>query len=132
MLLADLLPWFDAGIIVIIFTFVVKTVLFPISKKAVRTQAVMKILEPELNEIKAKYSDKQEQARRTMQFYKDKKINPFSSILLLFIQLPILFALYQIFLSNGLSVPDANILYSFVKAPEAVNTIFLGLKKAMF
>lgn len=125
--LADLLPWLDAGLIVIIFTFLVKLILYPISKKAVRTQAIMKTLEPELAALKAKYPDKQIQAKKTMEFYKEKQINPFSSILLLFIQLPILIALYKIFYSNGLSVPDTSILYPLVKAPQAINTVFLGL-----
>ena len=125
--LANILPWLDAGVIVIIFTIIVKIILFPISKKAVRTQAIMKLLEPELNALKTKYPDKQEQAKRTMQFYKDKKINPFSSILLLFIQLPILIALYWIFYSNGLSTPNVDLLYPFVKDPQAINTVFLGI-----
>lgn len=126
-MLANILPWLDAGMIVVIFTVIVKLILFPISKKAVRTQAIMKIVEPELNAIKSKYPDKQEQARKVMQFYKEKQINPFSSILLLFIQLPILIALYRIFFSNGLSVPNLDILYPFVKAPQTINTVFLGL-----
>lgn len=126
-LLASILPWLDAGLIIIIFTLIVKLILFPISKKAVRTQAMMKIAEPELNAIKEKYTDKQEQAKRVMAFYKEKKINPFSSILLLFIQLPILIALYRIFYSNGLSIPNPTLLYPFVHAPASINPVFLGL-----
>ncbi len=56
-LLSDLLPFFDVGVIVILFTIVVKLFLFPISKKAVRTQAIMKLVEPEIRTIKEKYKD---------------------------------------------------------------------------
>jgi YidC/Oxa1 family membrane protein insertase len=125
--LSDILPFLDAGIIIVLFTLIVKLVLFPISKKAVRTQAMMKLVEPELNAIKEKYKDdKQAQALQVMNFYKTKQINPFSSIFLLFIQLPIIFALYKIFYT-GFSPVDVSILYSFVPVPESINTFFLGL-----
>ncbi len=126
--LADLLPFLDAGVIIILFTIIVKIILFPLSKKAVRTQAMMKLIEPELKTIKEKYkNDKQAQAVETMKFYKEKKINPFSSILLLFVQIPILWALYKIFYSNSLSVVNADILYSFVNVPPTISTFFLGV-----
>ncbi len=114
-LLMGALPFLDAGSIVILFTVIVRLILFPISKKAVRTQAMMKLVEPELNALKEKYkNDKQAQALQVMNFYKEKKINPFSSMFLLLIQLPIIFALYRIFYSTGLSGVDTSILYSFV------------------
>jgi YidC/Oxa1 family membrane protein insertase len=125
--LSDLLPFLDAGIIIILFTILVKLVLFPVSKKAVRTQAMMKLVEPELNAIKEKFkNDKQAQALQIMNFYKTKQINPFSSILLLLIQLPIIFALYKIFYT-GFSPVDTSILYSFVAVPESINLFFISL-----
>lgn len=127
-LLGDLLPFFDAGILIIIFTIAVKLILFPLSKKAVRTQAMMKLAEPELKAIKEKFKDdKQTQALETMKLYKEKQINPFSSIVLLFIQLPIIFALYKVFYSTGFSSINTELLYSFVKVPENISTTFLGL-----
>ncbi|MEN9621616.1 MAG: hypothetical protein RLZZ67_50 [Candidatus Parcubacteria bacterium] len=127
-LLADSLPFLDAGFLIILFTVLVKLVLFPVSKKAVRTQAMMKLVEPELKAIKEKYKDdKQQQAVATMKLYKEKQVNPFSSIFLLLIQLPIIFALYKIFYSAGFSTIHTDILYSFVGVPAHINTIFLGL-----
>ncbi len=125
--LADLLPFLDAGVLIILFTLIVKVILFPLSKKAVRTQAMMKLVEPELKEIKVKYKDdKQAQAMETMKLYKEKKLNPFSSILLLFIQIPILFALYRIFYYSGLTSIHTDILYPFVHVPPVISTLFLG------
>jgi YidC/Oxa1 family membrane protein insertase len=89
-------------------------------------QAKMKEKEGELAAIKEKYKDKQEQARQTMEFYKVNKINPFSSILTVIIQIPIIFSLYYIFFKGGLPNIDTNLLYSFVKAPASVSMIFLG------
>jgi YidC/Oxa1 family membrane protein insertase len=122
------LSWVDAGMVVIIFTIIVRLILFPLSKKAVRTQAMMKLIEPEINAIKEKNkNDKQAQALQTMNLYKEKKINPFSSILLLFIQLPIIIALYRIFYDTGFSSIHTELLYSFVPVPPLIGTHFLGL-----
>ncbi len=126
--LMGLLPWFDAGVIIVLFTIIVKIALFPLSKKAVITQVEMKKLEPELKKIKEKYkNDSQEQAKRTMALYKEKKVNPFSSIVTTLIQLPIIFALYFVFLKSGLPLINEMLKYSFVPTPINVNVLFLGL-----
>ena len=121
------ISWVDAGIATVILTLLVKLVLYPLSKKATVTQARMKEKEGELNAIKDKYKDKQEQAVKTMEFYRVNKINPFSSILTVFIQIPIIFSLYYIFFKSGLPGIDTGLLYSFVKVPESVSMIFLGM-----
>lgn len=88
----------------------------------------MKELEPELNALKEKYkNDKQQQARKVMDLYKEKGVNPFSGILLIFIQIPIILALYWVFFRGGLPEVDPLLLYSFVSAPQNVNMIFIGL-----
>lgn len=121
-------PWIDAGIVVILFTILIKLILFPLSQKSVRSQIEMKNIQPEIDEIKIKYKDnKQEQALKTMALYKEKGVNPFSGILLALIQLPILIALYLVFYKGGLSQVHMDTLYPFIKAPEHINTIFLGL-----
>lgn len=121
------ISWIDAGLAAVILTMLVKIVLYPLAKKSTITQAKMKEKEGELALIKEKYKDKQEQAVKTMEFYKVNKINPFSSILTVLIQIPIIFSLYYIFFRSGLPVIDTGILYSFVKAPASVSMIFLGL-----
>lgn len=88
----------------------------------------MKEIQPELDAIKEKYKDnKQEQALKVMALYKEKRVNPFSGILLLFIQIPIIFALYFVFLKGGLPKIDAGLLYPFVKIPTSIDISFLGL-----
>ena len=126
--LAGHLPFFDAGVVIILFTVIVKVILFPLSRKSARTQVALKMYEPEMNAIKEKYKDdRQAQALQVMAFYKAKGINPFAGIFLILLQLPIFFALYRIFYSSGISAPDPSLLYSFVKVPEVVNMNFLGL-----
>jgi len=126
--LFNTLPFFDAGVIVILFTILVKLALFPLSKKSVVAQMEMKSIEPDLVAIKEKYkTNKQEQARKTMELYKEKNINPFSSIFLILIQLPIVFALYFIFLRSGLPEINDSLLYSFISHPPSIKIMFLGL-----
>jgi len=119
--------WIDAGIAAVILTVFVKMVLYPLSKKATVTQTKMKEKEGELASIKQKYKDPQEQAVKVMEFYKTNNINPFSSILTVIIQIPIIFSLYYIFFKSGLRSIDGSLLYSFVKAPAEVSMNFLGI-----
>jgi YidC/Oxa1 family membrane protein insertase len=118
--------WIDAGMAAVILTILVKLLLYPIAKKSTITQLKLKEKEKELLSIKEKYKDKQEQAVKTMEFYKINKINPFSSILTILIQIPIIFSLYFIFFKAGLPTVDQSLLYSFVKIPESVSMNFLG------
>lgn len=125
--LMDIIPWIDAGVAVIIFTIIVRLILFPLSKKAIVTQVKMKEVEPELNKIKSSMKDdRQGQAIKMMALYKEKGISPFSSFFFLLIQLPIIYALYSIFIRSGLPTVNTAILYSFVDSPF-VNMNFLGL-----
>jgi len=120
-------PFADAGVAVIILTFLVKLALFPISQKAVRTQLRMKTFEADLALIKEKHkNDKEAHAKATMAFYKEKNINPFSSIFLALVQIPIILALYYIFYKGGLPTINTELLYSFVSVPT-VSMHFLGL-----
>jgi YidC/Oxa1 family membrane protein insertase len=127
----DTIPGGDVGLAIIGTTIVVKLILLPLSIKAARTQKVMREIEPKLKEIKEKFKEKrEEQARAIMDLYKEAGLNPFSSILLLFIQIPIIIALYlSVYSGGGVALPqiNVNILYSFVPAPETVNMIFVGL-----
>ncbi|MCI5108671.1 MAG: YidC/Oxa1 family membrane protein insertase [Candidatus Pacebacteria bacterium] len=124
----DTSPLFDAGMAVLLLTVIIKLILFPLSKKAVITQLRMKQIAPELEKVKEEYKDdKQVQAQKTLELYKENGIRPFASILLIFIQLPIIFALYKVFLQSGLPEINTELLYSFVPTPENVNVMFLGL-----
>lgn len=123
--LVSIVPGGDIGIAVIILTILVKIILYPISKKSIEGQARMNIIAPELNKIKESGVSKEEQARLTFDLYKKHKANPFSGCLLVLIQIPIIFALYYVFL-KGLHF-DTSIFYSFIKIPAEITTNFLGL-----
>lgn len=126
----DTVPYGDVGIAIILTVVLVKLVLLPLSLKAARTQFAMQEIEPKIKELKEKYKDKrEEQALKMMELYKNAGVNPFSSIILLFVQIPIVIALYlSVSRGGGVPLPDINIdlLYSFIPKPETANMIFLG------
>lgn len=128
MVLLDIIPGADMGLAVIALTLFVKLLLFPFSIKATRSQIKLKAIQPELKAIQTKYADNKEtQAMMMMDLYKREKVNPFSGFGILFLQLPVVIALYRIFTYNGLPEIKFDLLYPFVSAPESIGTGFLGL-----
>lgn len=120
------IPGADVGLAVILLTVIVKLILFPLTQKSIYSQIEMKELEPEINAIKENVKDKVEQNKQVYALYKEKKVNPFSSCLLILIQLPVIIALYWVFL-KGLGSDAAPAAYSFVHVPSEFNFKFLGL-----
>lgn len=121
----------DVGLAIIFTVILVKLILLPLSLKAARTQLVMNEIGPKMEEIKKTYKDnREEQARKTLELFQTNKINPFSSILLLFIQIPIIIALYfAVYKGGGVALPSINVelLYSFIPTPETVSMYFFGM-----
>ena len=121
----------DVGTAIVLTVVLVKVILLPVSLKAARTQLIMHEMDPKMREIKEKYKDnREEQARQTLALFQTNKVNPFSSILLLFIQIPIVIALYfAVYSGGGVKLPDINtaLLYSFIPVPETVSMLFLGM-----
>lgn len=127
----DIIRHGDVGLAIIATVVIVKMILLPLSIKAAKTQKIMRDIEPKLKEIKATHKDdRQAQAQAMMAIYKEANLNPFASVLLVFLQIPIVIALYfAVAKGGGTPLPGINIdlLYSFVAAPQAVSMQFLGL-----
>ena len=124
--LTNVLPFHDLGLAVIILTVLVRFVLFPFTHHSIKAQTKMRFLEPEIARIRDEHKNNQEeQARRIMALYKEHGVNPFSGCVMLIIQLPILIALYRVFLV-GVESAGAH-LYQFVSMPDSLHTMFLGV-----
>lgn len=127
----DVIPGGDVGLAIIATVVVVKTILLPLSIKAAKTQRVMREIEPKLKEIRETLKDKrQEQGEAMLKLYREAGISPFASIVLIFLQIPIVIALYlSVSSGGGIALPAINtdLLYSFVWIPEIVNMNFLGM-----
>ena len=115
----------DVGFAIILVTIIVKLILSPLTKKSIKSQILMKRMEPELKQIKKDFPNKEEQAKKTFELYKKYGTNPFSGCLVIILQLPVIFALYYVFY-KGLSI-DASLVYSFIQTPTNLHTNFLGL-----
>lgn len=115
----------DLGVAIILLTVVIKLILWPLSKKSIKSQAELQALQPKIDELKKKYGDdKAGLGQATMDLYKEHKINPLSSCLPLLIQLPFLFAVFKV-LRVGLS-EDLNLVYYFLTKPENIQATSFG------
>lgn len=113
----------DVGLAVIVLTIIIRLILLPLSKKSIVSQYKMRALEPKMAAIRAKGLPKEQESKEIFALYKSEKINPFSGCLYLIIQLPILFALYFVFI-KGTSQPEY--LYPFLNT-EGLSDQFIGL-----
>jgi len=125
-LIYNFLPWPDIGVATILLTFVIRLIFFPLFYKSTKQQIIMSRLQPELQKIQKDYKDdKEKQVKAQMELYKKHKVSPFGSCFLTLLQLPIIFAVYRVFL-NGFGSERMADLYGFVARPEVVNSMFLG------
>jgi len=137
MAIYSLIP--DFGISIIVFTILVRLLLWPLIKKQLHQAKAMRKMQPELAKIKKQYA-KNPQMRNLamMELYKKHNISAFGSIGVLIIQLPILIAMYrvvQIFVSSRADL--GKYVYDFVKNlpvannlvnnPDQFNQNFLGV-----
>jgi YidC/Oxa1 family membrane protein insertase len=92
-----LIPGGDFGISLIIFTVIVRLLMWPLVKKQLHQTKVMRAIQPELKKIKAKSKgNKQVEAQLMMELYRERGVNPFGAIGLLIVQLPIFIALFRV------------------------------------
>lgn len=126
--LVTLIPGGDVGIAVVIVTIGIRLLLLPFSFSAARTQREMKRLEPHLKELKEKHKDdKQQESIETLKLLKEAQVNPFASFAMMFIQVPILLALFWVFRYEPFTSLDSAKLYAFTPLPHVISLHFLGL-----
>ena len=95
-LIDALIPGHNFGISIIIFTIIIRLLLWPLVKKQLHQAKVMRQVQPQLKKIKADAKgDRQKESQMMMELYKEKGINPLGSIGILLVQLPIFLALYS-------------------------------------
>lgn len=118
----------DIGIAIILLTILIRFALFPIFQKAMVHQRLSQEIQPKLKKIQEKHkNDKEAQAKAIFELYAEYKINPFTPILLLLVQLPVLIALYQVFRNVASGTEELLSLYPFIPAPAAIELSFLGI-----
>jgi YidC/Oxa1 family membrane protein insertase len=126
-LIYQILPGHDLGLAVILLTLVVKAITLPLEIKAFRFQQKMAVVQPKLKEIQEKYKNNlEEQTKAVSALWREEKINPLTSLVPLFVQIPILIALYQVF-GYGLWNLSPDLIYPFIVMPGTISPLFLGL-----
>jgi len=131
------------GLVIIVFSILIKVLLHPLTKKSLDSMRKMQKLQPIMEELKVKYKDDPNAMNvQTMKLYKDYGVNPAGGCLPMLLQMPILFALYALFASaielrqapfiwwiTDLSVPDVMISLPF--SVPLLGNFLSGLTLAM-
>ena len=86
------------GVVIILFSILVKVVVFPLTHKSLESTAKMQTLQPKIAELRERYAkDQQKLNTATMKLYREEKINPIGGCLPMVLQMPILFSLFSLF-----------------------------------
>ncbi len=89
------------GICIIIFSVLIKIVIWPLTRKSYQSMSGMQRIQPKIAELKEKYAkDAQRLQKETMKLYKEEGINPMGGCLPVLLQMPLLIALFQVFRST--------------------------------
>ena len=124
--LYNVLPGNDLGLAIVALTILIRLLFVPLSIKALLSQRAMAVVQPKVQELQTKHKDdKQALAQATMALYKEHKVNPLSGCFPILIQLPVIWALYRVFI-NGVSSDTLKNLYTFVDNPGTIAQVGFG------
>jgi YidC/Oxa1 family membrane protein insertase len=111
------------GVAIILLTIFVKIVMFPLTKKQSESTVKMQALAPRIKEIQSRYKDNPQKMNQEMsEFYKKEGYNPLSGCLPMIIQIPIFFAMYNLF-NNHFDLRGAGFIPGWIpdlSLPESV------------
>lgn len=134
-----IIPGHDFGLALILFTILIRVLLWPLVKKQLHQTKVMRQIQPELAKIKKRTNgNKQLEAQLMMELYREKGVNPFGSIGVLILQLPIFIALYgvvRLITENDNNIPKYTyhflqgipFVHDLVSNPHIFNESLFGL-----
>ncbi len=102
----------NLGVSIILLTFTIMLLLYPLTAKQAKSMIAMQRVQPEIKKLQAKYKgDRQKLNEEMMKFYQENKINPLAGCLPLLVQLPIFFALFRVLRDSYKYVPTDSDLY---------------------
>ncbi len=118
-LLSTFLP--NYGLVIILFAFLVKLVLYPLTKSSYTSMAKMREVQPEMEAIKEKYGDDpQKQQEAMMRLYREKGVNPLGGCLPMLLQYPILIAMWRFFQSTLVLRQESFLWAHDLSAPDPI------------
>lgn len=112
-LIYALLPGHNFGLALIIFTIIIRLLLWPLLKKQLHQAKAMRKLQPDIKRIKAETKgNRQKESAMMMELYKERGINPFGTIPMLIVQFIVLIGLYS-GLRKVIADPDALVTFAY-------------------
>lgn len=110
------------GVSIIVFTILMRLLLFPLSVSQRKNMEQNKLLQPKIKELQKKYkSDPQTLQQKQMELFKEHNFNPLSGCLPLLVQMPIIFALFSVLRNAGEFMPPEAINQSFMWLPNMID-----------
>ena len=86
------------GLVLIVFSFLIKILVYPLTKKSYQSTAAMQVVQPEIAALREKYKNNSQKLNQaTMKLYKERGVNPLGGCLPMLLQMPLLFALFIVF-----------------------------------
>ena len=134
------LAFSNFGISIILFTLIIRAILFPLTVKQSKQMKAMQAIQPKLKSMQERYkNDRQKVSQETMRIYRENGINPLGCLGPMFIQFPIWIGLYQAIIQTLPSTPErlatlSNKLYWWLPSVHKavpINGDFLGLDLAV-
>jgi YidC/Oxa1 family membrane protein insertase len=113
------------GVVIIIFSIIIKLLLYPLTKSSMRSMQKMQQLQPMIEEVKTKYKDDpQKMNQSVMRLYKEYGVNPAGGCLPMLLQLPILYALWAVF-SSSIELRQASFMWWIkdLSIPDTIGTL---------
>src|SRR3984893_8888258 len=118
----------NLGVAIILLTFVVMLVLYPLTAKQAKSMMAMQRVQPEIKKLQAKHKgDRQKLNEEVMVLYKEHKVNPLGGCLPLVVQFPIFISLFHVLRSTAATVPIGSQLYKDIIAAKPNGLTFLGM-----
>ncbi|HVN48676.1 MAG TPA: membrane protein insertase YidC [Bacteroidota bacterium] len=117
------------GLVIIIFSILIKLALHPLSKKQMESMKKMQKLQPMMDEIREKYKDDpQRMNQAVMNLYKEYGVNPAGGCLPLLFQLPIMYALYAVF-RGAIELRHSSFIWWIkdLSSPDVIYTLPFGI-----
>ncbi|MEA3464397.1 MAG: membrane protein insertase YidC [Thermodesulfobacteriota bacterium] len=119
------------GVSIILLTIILKLIFWPLTQKSYVSMKAMQTLQPEMKKLREKYrNDKEGLNRKTMELYKENRVNPMGGCLPMLVQIPVFFALYKVLLGT-IELRHSPFIFWItdlsVKDPYYITPVVMGL-----
>jgi len=125
---ADLLGSY--GLAIIVVTLIIRTILVPLNVKQLKSSKGMQDIQPQMKELQKKYSSKDQKTQQklqqeTMELFKENGVNPLAGCLPIFVQMPVLIAIYHAIMRTD-AIQGHTFLWFSLDSPDYILPLIAG------